>query len=240
MAPPRRRAGEETTMPIAVAFNSVLADAEGIGAAIVILITIVGWIANLVSNKNQKGPPVANRPRPPARPRDGRLQQEINVFIEEVGGQRSRQTPPRPAVPASRPAGGTARNPQPEKNRPATAPGPRQPARRPRPGEEIATRHAPVTESLGTGVKQHLSQHMADRVTQDVQQRLAPRVEEKVAQDLGVALNTGSAPSTTSALPAARAERFAEMLRTRSGMQQAIVMNLILSPPVSQTRASRR
>ncbi len=226
-------------MPVAIPLHPILADAEGIGAAIVILITIIGWIANLVSNKNQKGPPVANRPRPPARPRDDRLQQEINVFIEDVGGQRLRQTATRPAVPASRQAGGTPRNPPPAKSRPAPPPT-RPPARRPRPGEGIATRHAPVTESLGTGVKQHLSQHMTERVTQEVQQRLAPRVEEKVAQDLGTSMTTVLSPSTTTALPVARAERFAEMLRSRSGMQQAIVMNLILSPPVSRTRASHR
>jgi hypothetical protein len=178
--------------------------------------------------------------REPARPRDDRLQQEINVFIEDVGGQRPRQSPPRPAVPASRQAGGTARSPQPAKPRPAAAPAARQTAPRSRPGAEMATRHAPVTESLGTGVKQHLSQHMSDRVTQQVQQRLAPRVEEKVSQDLGVAVNTGPTPSSPSALPAVRAERFAEMLRNRAGIQQAIVMNLILSPPVSRTRASRR
>ena len=63
----------------------VLADAEGIGAVILAVITVIGWIASLVSNKNQKGPPVANRPRPPVRPRDDRLQQEINIFLEETG-----------------------------------------------------------------------------------------------------------------------------------------------------------
>jgi hypothetical protein len=210
----------------------VLAAADSVWAAVVILITIIGWIANLVSNKNQKGPPVATRPRPPARPRDDRLQQEINIFIEEVGGKKSRPAPGRPAAPAARQTAGG-------KSRPAVPSG-RPPARRPRPGEEIATRQAPITETLGTGVKRHVSQQMADRVAKEVQQRLAPRVEEKVAQDLGTPLNTGAAPSAVTVLPAARAERFAELLRNRSGMQQAIVMNLILSPPLARTRQSRR
>ncbi|MGE5191654.1 MAG: hypothetical protein ACM3U2_04075, partial [Deltaproteobacteria bacterium] len=120
----------------------------------------------------------------------------------------------------------------------AAPPPVKKPARRPRPGEEIATRHAPMTETLGTSVKQHLSQHMTDRVSQEAQQRLAPRVGEKVAEDLGTPVTTGA--GRPAAPPASRAERFAELLRSPSGVQQAVVMNLILSPPVSRTQSSRR
>jgi len=203
----------------------LLADGEGITAVITILIVVIGWIANLVSNKNQKGPPVANRPRPPARPRDERLQQEISIFIEDAGGQRSRKPPARP-TPAARP------------KRPAQQPAAGKPARRTRPGEELATRQAPVTESLGTGVKQHLSTYMSDKVSREVQQRLAPRVEEKVAEDLGRPVAT-AAPAGAAPAPV-RAGQLLELLRNRTGVQQAIVMNLILSPPVSRTRSSRR
>jgi hypothetical protein len=221
-------------MPLNIPFVPILADAEAVIAVIVILVTIIGWVANLVSNKNQKGPPIANRPRPPARPRDERLQEEISIFIEDAGGQRSRQGSRGGAAARQTPA---SRNPP--AKRPAAAP-PKKPARRPRPGEELATRHAPVTETLGTAVKQHLSQSMSERVTQEVQQRLAPRVDEKVAQDLGAAVTTGAARAAPPSLPRVGPERFAEFLRNRSGVQQAIVMNLILSPPVSRTRASRR
>jgi hypothetical protein len=68
-------------------------------------------------------------------------------------------------------------------------------------------------------------------------------VEEKVAEDLGTPVTTGAArpaPAPQGAPPAPRAERFADLLRNRSGVQQAVVMNLILSPPVSRTRSSRR
>ena len=225
-------------MPLNIPFVPILADAEAVIAVIVILVTIIGWVANLVSNKNQKGPPVANRPRPPARPRDDRLQEEISIFIEDAGGQRSRQGSRGGAAARQTPASRT-----PPGKRPPPAPPPKKPARRPRPGEEIATRHAPVTETLGTGVKQHVSQAMTERVSQEVQQRLAPRVEEKVAEDLGTPVTTGAARPAPAAGPgvlAVRPERFAELLRNRSGVQQAIVMNLILSPPVYRTRASRR
>src|SRR5262245_48899981 len=119
----------------AVSVIPLLADGEGITAVITILIVVIGWIANLVSNKNQKGPPVANRPRPPARPRDERLQQEISIFIEDAGGQKSRKPPARPAAQAPKP-------------KRSAAPLSSKPVRRPRPGEELATRQAPVTESL--------------------------------------------------------------------------------------------
>jgi len=223
-------------MPLNIPFVPILADAEAVIAVIVILVTIIGWVANLVSNKNQKGPPVANRPRPPARPRDDRLQEEISIFIQDAGGARSRQ--------GSR-GGAAARQGQAPRTPPSKrpqAPPPKKPARRPRPGEEIATRQAPITETLGTSVKQHVSQAMTERVSQEVQQRLAPRVEEKVAEDLGTPVTTGArtvaAPGP--AAPAFRPERFAELLRNRSGVQQAIVMNLILSPPVYRSRGSRR
>jgi hypothetical protein len=224
-------------MPLNFPFVPILADAEAVIAVIVILVTIIGWVANLVSNKNQKGPPVGNRPRPPARPRDERLQEEISIFIEDAGGQRSRQGS-RGVSTARQPA--ASRNP-PGKRPPASPP--KKPARRPRPGEQMATRQAPVTETLGTGVKQHVSQTMTERVSREVQQRLAPRVEEKVAEDLGPLVTTGAARAASSpapALPRVGPERFAELLRNRSGVQQAIVMNLILSPPAYRTRASRR
>ena len=80
-------------------FAPVLADHDAVIAVIVALITVVGWIANLISNKNQKTPPAANRPRPPARPRDERLQKEINIFMEETGKPGSRSnTGTRPPV----------------------------------------------------------------------------------------------------------------------------------------------
>jgi hypothetical protein len=222
-------------MPLNMPYVPILADAEAVIAVIVILVTIIGWVANLVSNKNQKGPPVANRPRPPARPRDDRLQEEISIFIEDAGGQRSRQ--------GSRGGGAARQAPAPRNppgKRPPAAPQPKKPGRRPRPGEDIATRQAPVTETLGTGLKQHVSQSMTERVTQEVQQRLAPRVEEKLAEDLGTPVTTGAARAASTPGPAIKPERFADLLRNRTGVQQAIVMNLILSPPAYRTRASRR
>jgi hypothetical protein len=101
-----------------------------------------------------------------------------------------------------------------------------------------------VTDTLGAGVKQSLSQHMADRVSLEVQQRLAPRVEEKVAVDLGPTMTSGAsmrAPPLPAAVSATvRADRFAELLRNPASVRQAIVLNLILSPPPARARMPRR
>jgi hypothetical protein len=227
----------------------VLADAEGIGAVILAVITVIGWIASLVSNKNQKGPPVANRPRPPVRPRDDRLQQEINIFLEETGGKRPKPPPARPAAAPPRAAPAATRAPAAggpaAKVRQPVAPA-RKPIRRARPGQEIASRTPPVSDSLGTGVKQHVSQNMNERVSQEVQQRLSPRVEEKVELNLGPAVSGGAPGRAMPAAPAAgpqpalQAARLAEMLRNRASVQQAFAVNLILSRPPGLARASKQ
>ncbi|HEY2251377.1 MAG TPA: hypothetical protein VGH74_09965 [Planctomycetaceae bacterium] len=213
----------------------VLAADDFIVGFIIFLLTVVGWVINLISSKNQKGPPVANRPRPPLRPRDEKIQQEINIFLEDAGGKNKKGAAARPAATAARSAAS-----QPKRKSMAQT---GKPGRKARPGESLAGRPAPLTETLGTGVKQHLSQHMADRVSQEVQQRMAPRVEEKALADLGPTMSSG-APMRAPALPAAvsatvRADRFAEMLRNPAHVRQAIVLNLILSPPPALARKPR-
>lgn len=224
----------------------VLAADDMIVGGIIFLLTVIGWVANLISSKNQKGPPIANRPRPPVRPRDDKLQQEINIFVEDAGAQRRKGAAGRQGVPAGRAAGGQPAG----RGQPAVAgqPGRKtagaKPPRKLRPGETLASRPAPVTETLGAGVKQSLSQHMVDRVSQEVQQRLAPRVDERVAADLGPTMSSG-ASMRAPALPApvsatVRADRFGELLRNPANVRQAIVLNLILSAPPALAGKSRR
>jgi hypothetical protein len=224
-------------------FNPPLLAGQGdaIAFIVIVVIAIVAWISKMVGEMKPKQPPIANRNRPQVRNRDNRLQEEINIFLEDNGG---RQNPPaRPSRPPARP--------QPASSQPASS---RKPQRRPepvatqpakknkkiRPGEDLSRRQAPVANNLGTGVQQSLSQHMPERITQEMQQRLASRVDEKVTADLGTTDIGGGAQvqKPVQPIPLPRAERFAQLLRTPGGMQQAIVMNLILSPPPG--RAGRR
>ncbi len=229
-------------MPGALSIVPVLADNNEAAIAIVVaLISIVSWIVNLVSNKNNKVPPAANRPRPPVRPRDERLQQEINIFIMDAGKSGSKtNSPARPAAPkAKQVASGSA-----GKSRPTVAAPPKKQPRRSRPGEDIAKRQAPVTETLGAAVKQHLSQRMTERVEQETQQRLGSRVADTVEQDLGPTTPSGSRssrpmPAPPPELPPGRAAGFADLLRNPATLKQAIILNLILSPPVALKRTPR-
>ncbi|MBS0263671.1 MAG: hypothetical protein JSS02_17140 [Planctomycetes bacterium] len=216
-------------------FSLLLAAGDGVAAVVVAVITIIGWIIKLANSQKTKAPPVSSRPRPAARPRDTRVAEEINIFVED--NTRGSQRPNRQATPPARP--------QPVSNKASRRQQQQQGGgkRKARPGEELSRRHAPVAENLGGGVSQHLRQHMPERVEKQAEQRVAPHVDEKVAADLGAAVAT----STTSLLggpnPAAMvkspAARMAELLRTPAGMQQAVVMNLILSPPPGRARTQR-
>ena len=225
-------------MPILPAFQPVLADGDAITFAVIALITIVGWIVRLVNAEKPKAPPIGSRPRPPIRPRDTRAAQEINIFVED--NTRTRNKPARPSAPPARPqpVSKQAGRRQPQQLTPAAG------KRKARPGEELSKRAAPVAENLGGGVSQHLRQHMTERVSKESEQRLVPRVEEKVTADLGapIALGVQAQAKAPAGGPAGKspAARFAELLRTPAGMQQAVVMNLILSPPPGRTRTQRR
>lgn len=210
-------------MPGELGYESLLAaaDHDAIIALVIFLITVVSWVVNQLTNKKRKVPPVVNRPRPPARPRDQKLQDEISIFMQETTGRKpAAARPARQAAAASEP------------RRPAAPP---KPARRAKPGAQLATRQAPVTGSLGSGVKQHLNEYMSDKVTQQVQQRLAPRVEDRLAEDLGTPVTTGASRSEPAAAAAAavpmRPEGVIEALRSPVGLRQAMVLNLILARP---------
>src|SRR5262249_37787209 len=145
-------------------------------------------------------PPVANRPRAPARPRDDKLQQEIDIFIKEVGQKKPLRQPtatapaaPKPG-PAAGPRPGAARRPAPAAA--AQAPQPPTTPRRGKPGAEIASRQAPVSASLGNHVRQHLKDYMAEKVAHEVESHLKHDVGQHVAEHLGGAT---AAPQTAPA-----------------------------------------
>ncbi|MGQ0634331.1 MAG: hypothetical protein ACT4QC_06965 [Planctomycetaceae bacterium] len=197
------------------------------------ILIAVGWLISVIvkmaSGQAQKGPPVANRPRAPARPRDDKLQQEIDIFIQEVSGRKpSRPTvatptgsqkpapkPPVKAPPATPAAKAALRGATPPKALPPARPA--RPPRRVKPGAEMASRQAPVSSGLGNHVRQHLKDYMAEKVS------------VQVAEDLG-------APQPATA-PAPVAEpKFVELLRSPANLRQAMVLNLILAPPPARSR----
>lgn len=205
-----------------------------------VVVWVIAWLFKLATGQTQKGPPVPNRPRPPARPRDENLQDEIDIFIQEVGPKKATRRPPaatgRPPATAKPGTAGPKPQPQPAKtSAPATRPAPR----RVRPGEEISSRRMPDTEqSMGAGVKQHLSQHMAERVSKEAAAYLQPKVEQSVTEHLGRSTTAGVAQLTVPA-PATAVSRnamhsgggFTELFQNPTSLRQAMVISLILSPP---------
>lgn len=213
-------------------------DVDTVIGFVFVVFWVIAWLFKLATGQAQKGPPVPNRPRPPVRPRDEKLQEEIDIFIQEVGPKKAVRRPPtsaaRPAMPVRPAPTGQKPKPQPEKAPASARPAPR----RVRPGEEIATRHMPDTDqNMGAGVKKHLAQHMAERVTQEAAAYLQPKVEQSVAEHLGrpttgVTQPAPAAPGTGASRPATRSGGgFSELFQNPSSLRQAMVVSLILSPP---------
>ncbi|MSR58833.1 MAG: hypothetical protein EXS05_14470 [Planctomycetaceae bacterium] len=235
---------------------------DTIFAVVVMVFWVVGWIIKMIAGKSKNVPPVVNRPRNAVRPRDEKLQDEIDIFLQETGSGRgagrpaagrpaaarppvaARQpaprspaprapVPPRPVVATRPPDQGLARPGRAETARPA--PGQRLASpvgRRERPGEEIAARHVPAATNLGSGVQQHVRQHMAERVTREAEVFIKSGVEQSVSQHLGqVAMPASTTQAQVAAATPVSRETIAALLLNAGNLRQAMVASLILGPP---------
>ncbi|HVW00460.1 MAG TPA: hypothetical protein VHB77_08970, partial [Planctomycetaceae bacterium] len=186
---------------------------------IMFAVFVISWVLKLVtSNKPQTEPPV-RRPGRPVRPRDGRVEDEIDIFIQEVDQQRS--SPQRPKPPSKPPAKASSGKRRPEP--PAPAP---PPAARRRVGEDM-DRTPLVDPKLGQGVRNAAASVVAGERQLDsgVQQHLADRIEQSVEQHLGTF--SGNKVARTEATPAHRLR----LALSSKSIRQAILINEILSPP---------
>lgn len=211
---------------------------------IFVILALAGWIYNLVSGQNPARPPVVQKPRQPPRPRDDRLQDEIDIFIKEVSPGRSQPSPQRP--PASRKPPAPKRPPAPAdasagRNKPRTPAKPlvaqaTPPAqKRPSPGSEIANRSAPGSRDLGNAIRQQVAGQLPPRkiereVAEDLKDRIAPVVTEHLGKFIASPPPGPTAGSQTSLVEAAR---IAELMKHPETIKQAILINAILSPPRS-------
>jgi hypothetical protein len=217
-------------------------DENTIVGMVVAVIWVLVWLVKLVTGQNARDTPAAPRPRPAARPRDEKLQDEIDVFLEEVGGKRKNQgTRPaaRPPAPAKAAAGKKpAQRPPANKAAPPLA-------RRVRPGQEISTRHIEdPAKKVGDRVQQHLQRHMAERVTRETATHLPHQVDRSVVEHLGATTAAGpsaaaaaqpAGPADATAVP--RGAKLAELFRNPATVRQAMVVSLILSPPPGRKRS---
>lgn len=238
-----------------VAVQPILAkiDPEAIFAIVVALISFGSWVVNQINNAKGKNPglkPPVRRQRPVA-PRDEKLFQEINIFLEETqqrsSGQQRRKGKP---VLAQRPTAGQSAPMGRQKGSDPKAKASQKPvavpvaearqAHRP-PGGEIARRKLTGTEKLGSQVREHISEMQKSRVEAKVSQDLRNHIASDVKAALGDSSITATTATTNLSTPASTTlppQRVADFLRQPAHMRQAFLFSLILSPPRSLHRKS--
>ncbi|MGD9853577.1 MAG: hypothetical protein AB7U20_01370 [Planctomycetaceae bacterium] len=221
-------------------------DIGSLFAVAFLLISFIGWIMNLINAQNP--PPQPNRPvRRPA-PRDGKVQSDIEEFLQQAMGRRAPQQPkgenagieiiePAPAQrrsPARRPPPGRAAAPAagtPTAAPPAPSAG--------RPGEAIVSRQSVGSSDLGAGVVSHLQDHMSSRVGQQVEAHLPRSVEQSISQHLGQ-FRAGETDTRRDVTPTIRSNAavkdptgLIDDLRSPDGMRKAVILHEILAKPRS-------
>ena len=213
---------------------------EDILPIVFVLIGIVSWIINALKEKSQ----VNERPARPVRraqnQRDESLQNEIDIFIQEVtdkrGGaesQQSSQTRSRPAPERPAPVARERRS-RTLVPVPPPAPAPKKKAKHTRPGEEISSRKGPGSRDLGIGLSRHFEERMKSHSIRDeTERRLGHDVDASVVAHLGVSSTAVPVPSTVPAGSQIISE-VRRMLASPQTAAQAIVLNEILSPPRSR------
>ena len=216
-----------------------------------IVISFAIWIFNLLSQKKAKGQVDAGPKRPVGPPRDKRVQNEIDVFLKEIGGGRKIQDAQddeifieivpdeeRIAAQQRRRVGRTFPQHRSLQPQPVTETPEAQPPVHQRPGSGIAERKGPGSTDLGRDVSQHVSEHMREGMVEEhVQQHLDHDVNESVTQHLGTRFQTPETQRRVDRLPQ-RTHAIVELLHNPTGLQQAILLSEVLSPPKGLRRST--
>lgn len=207
-----------------------------------VVIAFISWIWSVI-NGNQNQGPVARRMPPEAgrQPTEKDLQAEINRFLREVTGQQTDEVEVIDAEEAEvRPRRKRSKKSQRESVAAAqsrSVPDADRASRRP--GGQISQRKGPGSTDLGSGVREHLAEHMQDRMVKQAQEHLGHAVADKVQKDLGT-FTPGIAPAeqrtSTAAVIAkvaasATSDGVNAVIRDHATLKQAFVMNLILTRP---------
>lgn len=225
--------------------NPILAAGGTAISILFLVIAFVSWLWN-VFNGNQNGPGAGRRaqPLPGGKKIETDLQAEINRFLKNVMGQNQAEEEglevlvvdeeskkPRVQKKQRSKVEGTKRKSAATQPKSGGSEGPGDV----RPGGRIAQRKEPGSSGLGSGVRQHLAEHMQEgRVLQEAQNHFAHGVAEKVQQDLGTFTGlippVGAATVTTSR-QTATALGVAKLMRDPVSLKEAFVLNLILNRP---------
>ncbi len=215
-------------------------------ATLFALISIGAAIVNAMSGK--KEPP---RKNPGGRPKDPRVRQEIEEFLEQQSGGRKPpsvelgpndielvEEPPRrrpsPVVkPTKKPK--SAQRPVVQAPRAAAPPKPPAPRASALPTQVTKRGESPVgSTDLGGGLREHVKNAMAERVAVQAQRdlpHLASTMGQKVRQDLGAPdTKTYSVSGKTDAVGSG-ASPLVLMLQNPKTARQAVLMSEIMARP---------
>lgn len=184
------------------------------GTIIIIVMAVISFISWILKLVNEKAQHKAPRPAVPNRPaRDDRFEQEIDAFLQQVGGRRAvRREHEEVAIEVV---------PESELRERQAA------ERRERKLSSIEDRHV-ETSQLGSAVRALHYEGLESKVEQDVGNHIGAAVEA----DLGEAVareNSASQPPAP-----VRADDIVSLLRDPAGVRRAIIVNEIL------TRRKRR
>ena len=206
----------------------ILADVEGLGVIIFLVVSFISWILNIKNQAEEK------RKQKPQRQRQakagqggGKLQSELDAFLKEVQGQQ--QQNPRPqAKPRPRPAPAATKSR--DESRPKPRPRPQQRQAKPQKTRQTAERvqatnpPAPHRAELGAGLSDHVSEYMSNQISESVRDHIDTsdvRSELTTAHSVQEQQRTGSGNAIVSAL------------RDPKSVRMAMVVNEILQRPKS-------
>jgi hypothetical protein len=227
---------------------------EGLVAVAFLVISVIGWVINQAGGQKPQGPNAGAAARP--QPKRQQVQSEIDSFLAQATGNRPArgradvvadddievvEEPRRlSAAPERRPP--TRQQPKPaarpqQVSRPQS-PRPQQPAQRPQPQPmrtpTTTVMPRPTPTALGQGVRQHVAVHMADQISQRVAQEVPHAIDAMVQQHLG---KTSS--SAITAKQESLASSIGTELRNLELFRKAVILNEILSPPLSRRNKPR-
>ncbi|MBL4883361.1 MAG: hypothetical protein JKY95_02340 [Planctomycetaceae bacterium] len=210
---------------------------DGIIFAVIVIISIIGWISNAISENKQKNQNAqrGDQQRPPKK---RNLQGELESFLQELQGEKKKpqQKPTQPQRPQPQRQQKQSAKKQ---KRSTTRSGQQHRTSQQKPKEAVGTGHHSVFEdnakhpvgagNLGGGLKKHVEEYIESRHVGNSESDIAAKrsVREKSAYSRG---GSKSVSSTTSS---ANRQAF-ELLQSTDGIRAAIILNEILQPPVSQ------
>ncbi len=204
------------------------------------LVSVGGAIINAINKKPE--PP---RKNPGGRPQDQRVRQEIDEFLQQQGGRKSRpievspddielveEAPRRRPSPVVKPTKTPKSAQKPAASQRPKALPPSQPAPRPSALPTQVSKRGDKSlgsSTLGSGLREHVTSAMAERVVAQAQRdlpRLASSVDQKVREDLGVFSVSGKTDAVRSG-----SSSLIAMLQNPQTARQAVLMSEIMGRP---------